>query len=634
MNSTFMGLEIGKRGLMTHQQALHVTGHNISNADNKEYSRQRVVITAADPIYLPAMNRANGANDIGQGSTVLAVERVRDTFIDDRIVTEKNTMGYWKSKNDFIYQIEGIYNEPSEQSLRSRMDQMWAAWQELSKYPEERSTREVVKEKSVHLANEVNNIYRQLFELRHDANRQVAHRVEQINLYAREIRDLNERIQKSEALGDNPNDLRDKRDAAIERLSTIVNVSVGRSDKDEVIVYIDGENLVQGSIFRPLKVVKNSDNDGMFDVVWRDTETPVFIKNGELAGLLDVRDNIIRQNINDINSYAINLADLTNEIHKDGFGRKGDTNNNFFVHLNISDNTEGNFDLNNDGTNEVTAIFKVAGKNRVDASAAIGISGTLTFRRNDQYDSIAEIDYRAADTVNSVIKRINDAKLGVAAYIDHNGNFAIKATLAKDSDKKNFMIRHLEDSGEFLVGLTGVLKQSGEAGAFDYRRTDDIMKFLPDREHVTITPKYNPAAYMAVASEIIMDVDKIAASKGRDIGGTGDYNTSNGIGDGTNALQIASLRHRESMVDSKTTFNDFYTALISRIGSQGEESKNRLENQETLLTNLENMRQSVSGINLDEEMAAMVQFQHGYNAAARVISTMDKMLETIIRMGA
>ncbi|HPS58970.1 MAG TPA: flagellar hook-associated protein FlgK [Spirochaetota bacterium] len=636
MNSTFMGLEIGKRGLMTHQQALHVTGHNISNADNKEYSRQRVVITSADPIYLPAMNRSNGANDIGQGSTVLAVERVRDSFIDDRIVTEKNTMGYWKSKNDFIFQIEGIYNEPSEQSLRSRMDQMWTAWQELSKYPEERSTREVVKEKSVHLANEVNNIYRQLFDLREDANRQVEHNVDQINLYAREIRDLNERIQKSEALGDNPNDLRDKRDAAIEKLSTIVNISVGRSDKDEVIVYIDGENLVQGSIFRPLKVVKNPENDGMFDVVWRDTGTPVFIKNGELAGLIDVRDNIIRQNMNDINSFAINLADLTNEVHKDGFGRKGDTNNNFFTHLNISDNTEGNFDIDEDGaaTNDVTAIFKVAGKNKVDASAAIGINGTITFKRNTKDDPYVWVDYNKTDTVNSVIKKINDADYGVSAYLDHNGNFAIKATVSKDNNKKNFMLLHLEDSNEFLVGITGVLKQSGENGAFDYRKTDDIMKFLPDREHVTITPKFNPAAYLSVSSEIIQDVDKIAASRGKDIGGTGDYNTTNGIGDGTNALQVASLRHKEAMVDSRATFNDFYTAIISRIGTQGEETKNRLENQETLLTNLENMRQSVSGINLDEEMAAMVQFQHGYNAAARVISTMDKMLETVIKMGA
>jgi len=634
MNSTFMGLEIGKRGLMTHQQALHVTGHNISNAENREYSRQRVVITAADPIYVPAMNRGNGAGDIGQGSNVASIERIRDSFIDDRIVTEKNTMGFWKSKNDFIYQVESIYNEPSEQSLRSRMDQMWASWQELSKYPEERSTREVVKEKSIHLSNEVNNIFRQLFDLREDANRQVEHNVDLINMYAREIRDLNERIQKSEALGDNPNDLKDKRDAAIEKLSTIVNISVGRTDKDETIVYIDGENLVQGSVFRPLKVVKNPDNGGMFDVVWRDTGSPVFVKNGELAGLIDVRDRIIRQNMDDVNAFAINLADLTNEIHRDGFGRKGDTNVDFFRHINISDNTEGNFDLNNDGTNEVTAIFKVAGNNKLDASAAIGISGTLTFKRNDAYDSIAEIDYNATDTVFTVMKKINDADLGVSAYLDHNGHLAIKATLAKDGSKKDFMIRHLEDSGEFLVGLTGVLKQSGEQGSFDYRRVDDIMKFIPDREHITITPKYNPAAYMAVSDQVIQDVDKIAAAKGKDIGGTGDYNTGNGIGDGTNALQIASLRHIEAMVDTKSTFNEFYTSIISRVGSQGEEAKNRMDNQTALLKNLENMRQSVSGINLDEEMAAMVAFQHGYNAAARVISTMDKMLETVIRMGA
>ncbi len=636
MNSTFMGLEIGKRGLLTHQQALHVTGHNISNADNKEYSRQRVVITSADPIYVPAMNRGNGAGDVGQGSAVMSVERIRDTFIDDRIISETNTMGYWKSKNDFIYQIEGIYNEPSEQSLRSRMDSMWASWQELSKYPEERSTREVVKEKSVQLANEVNNIYRQLFELREDANRQVEHQVEQINMYARDIRNLNERIQKAESLGDNPNDLKDKRDALVEKLSSIVNISVGRTDKDEVIVYIDGEDLVQGSVFRPLKVEKNSDNDGMYDVVWRDTGTPVYVKNGELAGLLEVRDKIIKQNIDDMNAFAINLADLTNEVHRDGFGRRGETNVDFFRQINISDNPEGNFDLDNDGADQhdVTAIFKVAGSNKLDASAAIGISGTLTFNRNDEYDSVVTIDYNATDTVNSVIRKINDAEMGVSAYMDHNGHLALKATVAKDTSKKNFMIRHIEDDGQFLVGFAGILKQSGRDGAFDYHRVDEIKKFIPEREHITITPMFNPASYMAVSDSIVMDVDRIAAAKGKDIGGTGDFNAGNGIGDGTNALSIASLRHKEAMVDTKSTFNEFYTAVVSRIGTQGEETTNRMQSQTALMKNLENMRQSVSGINLDEEMAAMVQYQHGYNAAARMISTIDKMLETVIKLGA
>lgn len=633
MSSTFMGLEIGKRGLASHQQALHVTGHNISNAENKEYSRQRVVITAADPIYMPALNRSNTPGNIGQGSVVSMVERIRDHFIDDRIVAEKNTTGYWKTRDDFIYQIEAVYNEPSDQSLRSRLDALWSSWQELSKYPEERSTREVVKEKAVHLSNEVRNIYRQLYDLREDANRQVAQKVEQVNNYAREIRDLNERIQKAEALGDKPNDLLDKRDAFVEKLSQIVDISVGRSDKDEHIVYIGGENLVQGNIYRPLKTVKNPDNDGMYDVLWN-TETSVTVKGGELAALIDVRDDIIRQNINDINAFAINFTDMVNEVHKDGFGRRGETNVDFFTHLPVSDNTEGNFDLNNNGINNVTAIFKIAGNNKIDSSAAIGIRGTLTFARNNELDSVAEIDYNESDTVNSVIKKINDAKLGVSAYIDHRGHFAVKATLASDNDKKNFIIRHLEDSGQFMVGLTGVLKQSGPQGSFDYRRVDDIVKLLPPRDNITITPKFKPAAFMAVSEDIMMDVDRIAAAKGKDIGGTGDFNTSNGIGDGNNALEIASLRHRHAMVDSKATFNEFYTSLISRIGSQGEEAKNRVENQTVMMKNLENIRESISGINLDEEMANMISFQHGYNAAARVITTFDNMLDVIInRMG-
>ena len=635
MNSTFMGLEIGKRGLMSHQQALHVTGHNISNAENKDYSRQRVVITAADPLYIPGLSRANTPGNVGQGSVVSTVERVRNEFIDDRIITEKNTMGFWKAKNDYIYQIEMAYNEPSDQALRSRLDQLWRAWEELSKYPEERSAREVVKEKAVALTQEVRHVYNQLYDLRLNANREIQHRVRQINLYARDIRDLNERILKAEAVGDNPNDLKDKRDALIEKMSSIIDISVGRTDRDEIIVYLGAENLVQGEVIRPLEAVMDTDNNGLFKVVWKDTGTDITNKGGELAGLIDIRDNVLRRNINDVNAFAMNLIDMTNEVHRDGFSRRNETNVDFYEHMMISDNREGNFDLNSDGVDDVTAIFKVSGNNRVDASAAIGITGTMTFVMNNELESEAVVDYNESDTVLSVMKKINDARLGVVAYINHNSELALKATTAQDNDKKNFMIRHIEDSGKFLVGLTGILKQSGAQGAFDYRRINDIGKLLPAREHITIAPEYNPASHMAVAEAIINDVDRISAARGKDIGGTGDYNTSNGIGDGSNALRIAKLRHTNGMVDNNTTFNDFYISVISRVGSEGEEAKDRIENQETLMKNLTNLRESVSGINLDEEMANMVAFQHGYNAAARVISTMDRMLDTIInRMGA
>ncbi len=634
MSTTFMGLEIGKKGLMSHQQALHVTGHNISNAENKEYSRQRVVISSAEPLYNPALNRSNGPGNMGQGSVVSRVERVRDSFIDDRIAVETNNMGHWKSIGNFISQIEAVYNEPSDQSIRSRMDELWKSFEELSKYPEMRATREVVKEKAVTLSAEVNKVFRQLTELREDANRQIVHRVNQVNMLARDLRDLNIRIIKSESLGDNPNDLRDRRDALVEKLSGLIDVSVGRSDSDETIIYIGSENLVQGEVLRPIEAVMDPGNNGLVKIVWKSTGGDVKVKGGEISGLIETRDRILRENINDINSFAINLVDMTNEVHRDGFGKRGETNINFFKHLTSGDSVEGNFDLNNDGVDEITAVFKVSGNNKVDASAAIGVSGTLTFKSNDENESVKQVDYNSSDTISGMIKRINDARLGVVAYLDHNSRLALKATLAKDNDNKNFMIRHLEDSGQLFVGITGILKQSGRDGSFDYRKVDEITKFLPGREHITIAPKANPASYMGVSDAVLSDVDVIAAAKGKDIGGTGDFNTTNGIGDGTNALALARLRSKNAMIDSNTNFNDFYVSLIARIGTQGEEAKYRIKNQETMLKNLANMRESVSGINLDEEMAHMVAFQHGYNAAARIISTMDRMLETIIKLGA
>ena len=634
MSSTFMGLEISKKGLQTHQQALHTTGHNIANAENKEYSRQRVIISSAEPLYAPAFNRANTPGNIGQGSVVASVERIRDVFIDDRIVAEKNVFGYWETRNGFIYQIEQVYNEPSDQSIRSRLDQLWTAWQNLANYPEERSAREVVKESAIQLSSNVNHIYKQLYDLKMNANRQVAHKVDQINIYAGNIRDLNERIMKAEALGDKPNDLMDRRDALIEQLSKIVNISIGRTDEDELIVYIDGENLVQGPLRRELEAVPDSDNNGMYKILWKETGTKVYVKGGDLAALLDIRDKVIRENINDINALAINIVDMVNEIHRDGFSRRDETNIDFFRHLTVSDSPEGNFDINNDGVDDVSAIFKVAGTNSLDASAAVGIRGTLTFVMNNELESEVYVDYNEKDTVNSVIRKINDAGLGVVAYLNHNKELALKATIAQDTDNKNFMIRHLEDSGQFFVGYTGVLKESGPQGSFDYRRLNDMRKFLGPSEHITITPKFDPAAYMQISDRVMNDVDTISAAQGIDVGGTGDFNTSNGIGDGSNSLRIAALRNQYTMVDKSVTFDDFYVSLISRVGSQGEESRDRFTNQETILKNLTNLRESISGINLDEEMTNMIAFQRGFEASARVMNVLNEMLNTIInRMG-
>ncbi|MCP4129701.1 MAG: flagellar hook-associated protein 3 [bacterium] len=265
--------------------------------------------------------------------------------------------------------------------------------------------------------------------------------------------------------------------------------------------------------------------------------------------------------INNLNLFTLDLIDLVNEMHKDGFDLYGETNINFFNHEIMGDNPEGNYDLNNDGIEENTAIYKVSGENRLNPSSWIGINGTVTFVTNDKHENFFRIDYKTNDTINDVIKRINDTKKGIIAYMTHNGRFAIKSTIAKDDIQKNFMIRHIEDSGQLLAGMAGLLKQSGKKGAFDYRRVNDIVKFFSSRNHITISPKPNPASYMRISNEIEINANKIAAASGKNHG-SWYKNTSNGVGDGSNSLRIANTCNNKMFIDSQTKFNDAYVILF------------------------------------------------------------------------
>lgn len=646
MGSTFGGLEIGKRGLSAHQAALNTTGHNISNADNPNYARQRVTLTTMDPLYDPSLNRAHTAGQIGQGASVQMIERVRDTFYDDQIIAVENKKNLWDAKQMYLEQMETIFNEPGDNTLRTVADNFWSAWQELANFPADMSHREVVVERANALTTRVADIYEKLDRLRNRANQEVITDVDKINGLAGQIRDLNERILKLEALGDMPNDLKDRRDAAVESLSKLADINVGRGDSDELFVFIGEQALVQGEIQRRLITEPDPANEGMAKILWEHNGRELILESGHLQGLLDMRDIAIKERIGNVDSFALNISDIVNEAHRDGFGLNGTTNNDFFDIRPLSNsangafqiqNASGNFDLNNDGTAEVTALFRVTGTNTLEPTKRIGVDGALTFFRNDEKNTPVRIDYSRDESLEQVIRRINDSDAGVVAYLNHDKQLALKADVAEqDGDSRtNFMIRHIEDSGELLVGYAGLLQSSGEAGAFDFRRLNELSKLRAPMQDLTLTPILHPAAYMKVSMDVAGDPASVAAGRGKDVGGTGDYNTPGGIGDGSNALIIAAaLKQGERMVGRETNAEEFYNALISKLGTESRTATDAALRLKDDLVSLGNFRQSVMGVSLDEEMSNMVQFQHSYNASARVISTMDQMLETIInRLG-
>jgi flagellar hook-associated protein 1 FlgK len=144
MQSTFTGIEIGKRSLIAHTQALSTVGHNVSNASVEGYSRQRAEMGAVDPLYMPGLNRENTPGMIGQGVQVTRVERIRDEILENRIVGQADEQGWWEARDNYILMVEQVYNEPTDASVRNLMDNFWDSFQELSLHPDELPARQAV----------------------------------------------------------------------------------------------------------------------------------------------------------------------------------------------------------------------------------------------------------------------------------------------------------------------------------------------------------------------------------------------------------------------------------------------------------------------------------------------------------
>ncbi len=624
MQSTFTGIEIGKRSLVAHNAGLTTVGHNLSNASVEGYSRQRVILTAYDPIYAPELNREETPGQIGQGVTVEKVERVHDQILEGRIVSQASSQGYWNAKDKYLLMVEQVHNEPKDTSLRTRLDQFWSGWQELSLHPEEMAARETIIARGKTLIDSIHNQYNGLKEIRDMVEEDVSATVEQINSLLTNIGALNEQIVKVKAMGDNPNDLLDKRDLFVKKLSSLINISVDNRDPDEYTVTTGGFHLIQGHVISKLKGIPNPDDEGYSTIAWAGSGKDAYFSGGKLAALLDLRDKDVKGEIQNLDTMTINFIDLVNETHRAGFGLDGKTGLDFFTEYPFVNNVAGNYDRNGDGTFDSTYLFRMTGNNSLKPEDQVGLKGTITLSGPKGNISIS---YFPTDTVEDIIKRINMSGSEVVARLNKDGKLQLKATAAEDKKNPDFVIRHVEDSGQFLVGYSGILINSGNGGAYNFNQANAVALLRGGGLSYAVTPTLHPAAWLEVNKELQENPDSIAA-------GFGVNGHPANSGDGSAAVAIAALRNSDVMVGKAPTFDDYFAATVANAGLKGQAAAQAHDTEDLIMKKLYDLKDSISGVNIDEELSQMIKFQHGYNAASRFVSEVNKMLDTLInRMG-
>lgn len=622
MGSTFSGIELGKRSIMAHTDAISTAGHNISNANTEGYSRQRVQLKEFDPLYRPDLERPERAGMIGQGIDVQSITRIRDEMLDQRITAQQNQESYWDTRSKYYTMIEQIYNEPDEVSVRSNMDKFWESWQELSINPESQAARQAVVTRGESLSDSIKSKWENLMGVGSLINSDIDSTVKQINSYANQIAAVNSEIVRSRGIGDNPNDLLDRRDLLVDKLSKLANITTDSRDPDEFMVHLDGKVLVQGGVARNFDLVSLTDNNGYEKLVWADTREDASVSGGTLGALIELRDVDVRNEIQSLNTMTMNFSDLVNDVHRNAYGANNVTGLDFFTQHSFVENVNGNFDRNGDGVLDHSYIFRFTGATTLNPQEQIGFEGVMTFSGPS---GNVQVPYHPTDTVETVINRINDSNGEVKAYLDRNNNLVLKGTTAQNVENPDFVIRHVEDSGFFLTGYSGILAASGADGAYDFARADAVDSLAGAQ--FAVSPVLNPAGYIEVNGVIKNDVKSVAAAFRDD---SGNVNA----GDGRAAVEIASIRNTKVMIGHERTLDDYFADSVTNVGLKGEQAENNLKSHMAIMNDLRTMRDSISGVNIDEELSDIIKFQHGYNAAAKFVTIWDSLIDTVInRLG-
>ncbi len=328
MSGIFYGLEIARRGLTVSQQAITLTGNNISNASTEGYTRQRLVI---DSIYPDTKNRFAGTVTIGGGAEVSFIDQVRSDYVDRQLRDEYAALGQWGTRSEELEFIESIMNETSESgTISAALADFYDSLSSLTTNPGNTEIRTNLQQNGIKLCETLNYYADQLTDLQNSYNTAMGTTVDKINDLTDSIASYNEEIYAYELNGQKANELRDKRNTLLDELSQLVNIDYSEDAKGKLTVSVEGVNLVSHTSVTKLEAVADqtgvvSGEPGFYSIYLEGTTDEFQYSSGKLQAYKDLRDGNSADNmgipymLSNLNTLAQSLAEEFNTVHNAGY---------------------------------------------------------------------------------------------------------------------------------------------------------------------------------------------------------------------------------------------------------------------------------------------------------------------------
>ena len=601
----FATLHTGVTGLKASEVQIATTGNNISNANATFYTRQRVVQTTNGYI-------TTGGVQVGTGTAIESIVRLHDEHAYFKLKNASTQQEYTGYLGQVLEEISQRFPDLKNTGILNNLENYNKAWNDFASNPNENATKIALVNATKTLAESVNEAHSTLKKIQQKVNDDIKSTVEEINRIGEEIAHINKQIYGEEALPtDHANELRDRRDELELTLSKLVSAV---ASKNEIVqdnrfeqtitdpghhynLSVEGFSIVDGVNFHPLKL-DYDDKNKSYSIYYQTPDEKIHdltakLKGGQLGAQLDLRgrdydklegayDNGILQGyIDSLNTYSKTLINETNNLY--AASAKNSATSDYLEGL-TGDVPLMNYDRTIQAGSFDIVIYDEKGTEKVRKTITIDVATTMN-------DLMRQINANTDDN--------NDKNAGndVDDFINASFSYDSKSNsgLFQINAKKGFKVS-LEDKGTNFAGAFSV------GGFFSGSDASDIR----------------------IKDSLLNDPSTVRASK-------------NGVDSGNDmANQIIQLQYdkvsfynKDGTID-ELTMEEYYRKFTGKIASDGENNNVIHKSNMTLYNSVYAEYQSKSGVNTNEELAALIQWQSSYGAAAKIVSTVDQMLDTLL----
>lgn len=657
-------LNVGTQALLANQLALQTAGNNISNVNTPGYSRQNVVLATVPSQY-------SGSGFIGKGVNALTIQRNFSEFLTRQSTLAGSTQAADATRADKLKQLEGLFQGGSS-GLGASINDMLNAFSDVASAPTDLTARTVALTRVDEAAARMRSAALQITDLQRGVSEELTQKVNNINSLAKDVASVNKEVARAMGSGHSPNDLLDRRDQLVRELNQYIQTTSVAADDGTVSLFIGGsQSLVLGDEATPVLIMSDDFNDplkkklainrsGVFVAMDENT-----LGGGEVSGLLRFQNTDLIEGSNLLGRLTMAVSESMNAQHRLGLDLDGNIGGDLFTPVTFS------------GLNVLQPVAPAI-LNSGNATLSLAVSDPSKFAASDY-----EVSFTGA--TNGSITRRSDGQVtlfdfavttpvtidGIAITQDGGAAAGDRFLLKPFSTQASNVSRQFSTpralavaspvAGSMGAANTGSLQQTALiarsnppatvpvtltfTGPNTYTRSDDpagtpfnylsgqaIEATLPDIP-LTTPPTYStPLADWSIELKGTPQVGDtytvhyVLDTPANDpfIQGRADYKLNSG-----NATAMMNLRDM-AMFDG-AAMTDGYAAMISQIGIRTQSANYSTTVSTAIATNLEKDRNGVSGVNLDEEAAKLLQYQQAYQASAKMIQIAQGIFDTLMQ---